>query len=101
MTVYTHRATVTVASGAGATSTLYVPGGLGNQLLIRANTSSTLFRADLKDDNGVIRVNYGFVRGELNDQDLRLAMAGSYAVEITNADVDDTFTVVLSVEERR
>ncbi len=99
MTVYTHRDTVTAASGTIASSTLYIPGGIGNQLIIRANTSTTMFRADLKDDNGLVRVNYGFVQGELNDQDLRLAMAGSYAIEITNADANDTFTVVLAVEE--
>ena len=101
MTVYEHRTTLTAASGAATGSTLFIPGGIGNQLLVRANTTSTLFRVDLKDENGIIRCHYGFVRGELNDQELRLAMTGSYAIEITNADADDTFTVILSVEERR
>ena len=101
MTVYEHKATVTVASGAGATSTLFMPGGLGRQLLIRANTATTLFRADLKDEDGVIRRHWGFHRGELNDStdNIRLALVGSYAVEITNASPDDTFTIRLAVQE--
>ena len=101
MTVYEHRATVTTASGASASSTLYVPGGLGRQLLIRANTATTLFRADLKDGDGVVRRHYDFHRGEINDTTdaIRLAFVGSYAVEITNASPDDTFSVVLALQE--
>src|SRR3990167_3766629 len=101
MTAYEHKTTVTAASGSATTSTLYIPAGRGSQLLIRANTATTLFRVDLKDEDGVIRRHWGFHRGELNDttDNVRFALVGSYAIEITNASPDDTFTVRLSIEE--
>ena len=100
MTVYEHRTSLTTVSGTVGTSTLYVPGGLLRQVLLRANTTSTLFRADLTDENGTIRRHYGFHRGELNDMEIQLAVAGSFRLNITNAGpADDTFTVVLSVQE--
>ena len=101
MTVYEHKVTITAASGAATSSTLFIPGGMGSQLLVRANTATTLFRVDLKDEDGLIRRHWGFHRGELNDtsDNIRFAFVGSYAVEITNASPDDTFTVRLSIEE--
>ena len=99
MTIYEHRATVVVASGSGTTHTLFIPGGLLNQVLIRMNTSDTLFAANLLDENGTTRLNFSFNRGELNEHALSFAVAGSYALRITNASPDDTATVVLSVEE--
>ena len=101
MTIYEHKATMTAASGAAASSTLFIPGGVGSQLLVRANTATTLFRVDLKDEDGLIRRHWGFHRGELNDtsDNIHFAFVGSYAVEITNASPDDTFPVRLSIEE--
>ena len=100
MTIYEHRASMVCSGGSSSSTTLYCPGGIANQFLVRANTSSALFRANLTDENGVVRVNYGFTRGEINDQDIRLAIVGSYGVNITNATADDTFTVILAIEER-
>ena len=99
MTIYEHKALLPTAAGSVASSTLYIPGGLARQLLIRANTATTVFRADLKDEDGIIRRHYDFHHGEINDMEIRVALVGSYAVEITNATPDDTFRIVLSVEE--
>ncbi len=101
MTIYEHRATVTAASGAVTTSTLFVPGGEGRQLLVRANTATTYFRVALTDGNNVTRRHWGFHRGELNDttDNIRMAFAGSYAIQITNASPDDTFLVLLAIKE--
>ena len=101
MTVYDHRATVTAASGTVSSSTLHIPGGIGHQLLVRANTATTLFRVNLVDENSTTRRHWGFHRGELNDtsDNIRLALAGSWAIQIVNASPDDTFLVLLSVEE--
>lgn len=99
MTVYEHRATKTTASGTTTTSTLFIPGGILNQVLIRANTATTLFQSALIDENGVTRRNFGFTRGEMNETPMGFAVAGSYALSITNVSPDDTFTIILSVEE--
>lgn len=103
MTIYEHKTTVPVASGTIASSTLFIPGARGSQLLVRANTSSTMFRVELVDEDGTTRRNWGFHTGELNDtsDNIRFAFAGSWAVRITNASVDDTFRIVLAVEEGR
>lgn len=101
MTVYEHTTSVTTASGTISTSTLYIPGGLGRQLLIRANTATTLFRAALIDENSVTRRHWGFHRGEINDttDNIRLAFTGSYSIQITNASPDDTFRILLAIQE--
>ena len=100
MTIYEANTTVVAVAGAAVTSTLYIPGGVATQLLIRANTATTLFRADLKDEGGIIRRHYDFHTGELNDMALNFAVVGSYAVEITNASLNDTFRVILAVREQ-
>ena len=101
MTGYEHRATSTTASGAVSTSTLYISGGRGSQLLVRANTATTLFRVSLLDENNVTRRHWGFHRGELNDtsDNIRFILVGSYGIQITNASPDDTFTIILAVDE--
>lgn len=100
MTVYEHRTSLTAVSGVATTTTLRVPGGLCRQVLIRANTATTLFSANLTDENGTVRRHYGFHRGEVNDMDIQFAMAGEYDINITNASPNDTFTLVVSVQEQ-
>lgn len=103
--IYQHRASVTAASGTVASATLKVSGGLCRQVLIRANTGSTVFRANVVDENSVTVANYDYHEGEINDVGQRpvsavpLPMAGTYTVNITNASVNDTFTLLLAVEE--
>ena len=101
MTVYEMRASLTTASGTVSSASLYIPGGLGRQLLVRANTATTLFRVQLLDESSVVRRNWGFHRGELNDttDNIRMAFVGSYSLQITNASPNDTFTVVLAIQE--
>lgn len=101
MTVYEATTSVTTASGTVSVATLFIPGGIGRQLLVRANTATTLFRVALVDQDNITRRNWGFHRGELNDttDNIRLAFTGSYSVQVTNASPDDTFRVILSVQE--
>lgn len=99
--IYEHRASLTTASGVASTATLRIAHGYGNQLLVRANTADTVFRVVLTDESGTTRRHYGFHKGELNDTSdaIRFAMAGSYGIQITGAAPDDTFLVVLAVDE--
>ena len=101
MTVYEHTTSMPTASGTVSTASLFIPGGIGRQLLVRANTATTLFRVAIIDGASITRRNWGFHRGELNDtsDNIRLAFAGSYTVQVTNASPDDTFRIILSVEE--
>ena len=99
MTVYEHRQTITAAAGAASAIGLNIPGGLIRQVLIRANTDSTVFRVNLTDASGLRRRDYGFHTGEINDTGIALAIAGSLAINITNASPNDTFQVMVSVQE--
>ena len=101
MTVYEAKTSLPTASGTFSTSTLYIPGAEGRQLLVRANTATTIFRVQLVDEDGLVRRNWGFHQGELNDttDNIRMAFTGSYAIQITNASPDDTFRVVLALAE--
>lgn len=99
MTVYEHRQTVTAAAGAASAIGLNIPGGLIRHLLVRANTDTTVFRVNLTDASALRIVDYGYRTGELNDTTIALAIAGSLAVNITNASPNDTFVVKLAIEE--
>ena len=101
MTIYEHRDVITVSGGSANTLSLRMPGGLCRQVLIRALTdSTTVFRADLTDENSVIRRNYGYHTGEINDTDIRFPVTGRYTINITNASLTDTFRVILAVQEK-
>jgi len=99
MTIYQHRASVITSAGSRASTTLNVAGGICRQVIVRANTSTTAFRVDLVDANSVTVMNYAFHTGELVDHEVKLPMAGAYTLNVTNASPDDTFTVLLGVEE--
>ena len=43
--------------------------------------------------------DYGYHTGEINEKHMALAVAGSLAVNITNASPNDTFSIKLSVQE--
>jgi len=99
MTIYEHRTSLTAASGAVASTTLNIPGGILQNVLVRANTATTTFKANLVDGNSITRLNWGLTACEINDVVTHFPVAGRYTLNITNASPDDTFTVVLSVRE--
>ena len=99
MTVYQHRATVTAASGATSTATLRVRGGILRQMFIVANTDTTVFRSNLVDEASLTVQNWGFHTGMLNDNAISMPAQGTYTLNITNASPDDTFKILIGVEE--
>lgn len=99
MTIYEHTTSLTTAAGSTSTITLPVIGGLCQQILVRANTSTTTFRVSLLDERSISRLDYGFHTGELNDIGLRFPMRGKYTVNITNASPNDTFRIMVAVQE--
>ena len=98
MTIYQHRATVTAASGSTSSATLKILGGICRQVLIIANTSSTTFLTTITDESSMEVARYGSQQGELDDI-TSIPMSGRYTINITNASADDTFRVLLGVEE--
>lgn len=99
MTVYEFRATSVAAAGAASAIGLNIPGGLIRQVLVRANTDTTVFRVNLTDASGLRRRDYGYHTGEINDMGITMAIAGSLAVNITNASPNDTFQILVAVQE--
>ena len=99
MTIYEHKTSLTASAGSTSTTTLRVRGGLLRQVLITANTSSTVFRANIQDEDGINRLDWGFSTGQLNEVGLAFPIVNSYRLNITNASPNDTFTVRMSVQE--
>lgn len=79
--------------------TLRVFGGLLRNVYVKANTSTTVFRVNLTDEDGDNRLDYGFSKGMLNDNSLAFPMVNTYRVNITNASPNDTFKIKLGVQE--
>lgn len=68
-------------------------------LITSLTSAATTFRADITDKQGVIRGRWGYHTGEINDTSIKLAMAGSYRISITNASATDTFRITMSIQE--
>lgn len=101
MSIYEFRTSLTVAGGSASTVSLPVNGGMMQQLLILANTSTTVFRASIVDSRSITRRRYGFSTGELNDVGSFFPMVNRYTLNITNASANDTFQVVMAVQDGR
>lgn len=103
MHIYRHETSQTTAAGSISSTTLNIRGGLLRQVLIRAATDTTVFRANLAEQGGITVLNYGYHTGEINDAGgtgaLPLPVLGNYTVNITNASPNDTFDIRLLVEE--
>lgn len=97
--VYQHRAVVSTSAGSTSTTSLNVLGGLCRQVYIAANTSSTVFLANLQDESNLKVMDWGTHTGVLNDIRIALPMAGKYTLNITNASPNDIFNVLMAVEE--
>ena len=98
MTIYQYRATVATAGGSTSSTSLNIPGGICRQVIVQANTSTTVFRANLTDASSLNIMDYGLNTGEFNDV-TAIPMSGRYIFNITNASPDDTFKVYFAVEE--
>lgn len=98
MTIYQFRATVTTASGTTSSTSLKIPGGICRQVIIVANTATTVFQPYITDESGLEVSRYGLQTGEMSDI-TSIPMSGRYIVNITNASPDDTFQIMLGVEE--
>jgi hypothetical protein len=99
MTIYQHRASITASSGETSSTSLNIRGGLLRQVYIISNTNTTVFMANLIDDNYLDVLTWGSHTGNINDTGLALPVQGKYTLEITNASPDDTFTILIGVEE--
>jgi hypothetical protein len=99
MTIYEYRTSMTVAAASFSSVTHNVRGGILNQVYIVASTATTVFKANLQDKNGFTRKNWDFVEGELNDDKLYVPITGEWTVNITNVSPNDTFNLVLAVQE--
>lgn len=97
--IYEFKTSLTVSGGSASTVTLSVIHGLLRNVYVKANTSTTVFRANLQDEDGLNRVDYGFSTGMLNDMTISYPIVNKYTFSITNASPNDTFAVRLGVEE--
>lgn len=98
--IYEFKTSLTVSGGSASTVTLRVIHGLLRNVYVKANTSTTVFRANLKDEDGLNRIDYGFSTGMINDMSIAYPIVNQYTFSITNANpTNDTFAIRLGVEE--
>lgn len=100
MTNYVFITSANTTAGSTSKTTLRCPGGLLKHVIIRANTSTTVFRASILNDNSMNIVSYGFATGEVNDQIIEIPVDGVYIFQITNASPDDTFSIYGAIREK-
>ena len=98
MTIYPYRTTLTSLAGATSSTTLDIIGGLLRQVLIVANTASTVFQPFITDEAGLEVSRYGLQTGEMSDL-TAIPVRGRYTISITNASPNDTFRIFLGVQE--
>lgn len=100
MSVYEHKTSFQVSGGSNNTVSLNVIGGMWGYFMVRPNTSSTLFRANVQNKNGDVIRSYAFTRTEIVDDDVKIPISGRVTINVTNASVlDETFRVLFSVAE--
>ena len=99
MKIYEFKTSLTVSGGSASTVTLNIIGGLLRNVYVKANTSTTVFRCSLLDEDSLNRIDYGFNTGMLNDCNIFYPIVNKYTFQITNASQVDTFAVRLGVQE--
>lgn len=99
MTIYEHKTSMTTAAGTVSTVTLNILGGLCRFVYIKAGTASTVFRANLQDEDGDNILDWGFCTGMLNETGIAVPLSGKNKLSITNASPDDTFKIKIKVQE--
>ena len=98
--IYEHKTSMVLSGGSANTFTLKVIHGLLRNVYVRANSSTTVFRFNLQDEDGEQRIDYGFSTGIINDNSIAFPIVGRYKGSITNANpTQDTFKIILGVEE--
>ena len=99
--IYEFTTSMTITAGSISQAILKCRGGLARQFVVRANTSTTVFRASLSDSNGDVRRSYDFHQGELVDDTIQLPVQGAWTISITNVSPNDTLKIILGIEEGR
>lgn len=99
MSVYRHTTTVVIAAGSAASLTLNIFGGTLGHILLRSTGNTTLFRAQLDDEDGLTILNWGYHEKEINDTGMDVPIVGPHTIRITNASAEDLFRVYLAVKE--
>lgn len=98
MTIYEHKTTLLISAGSISTVTLKVRGGLMRQLWIKSNTATTVFRAQILDEDSDNIMDYGFSTGMLNDI-TAVPVVNTHTISITNVSPNDTLKLKFKVQE--
>lgn len=98
MSVYQFRTSVTAVAGSATSVSLKVTGGMLGHVIARANTDTTVFRANLVDESDLLIQSWGFHTGEINDP-VKIPVSGDYTFNIISASPNDTFNLYFAVDE--
>lgn len=97
--IYKFITTANTVALSGSVNTHRVAHGLMRQMLIQAETSGVIFRANITDSDGDIVRTYDYARDQINDTGRPIPMTGVYTVNILNASQDGRFRIKMMVHE--
>jgi hypothetical protein len=98
MSQYKYKPTVVTATGTWTGDTMSVLGGVCTQIYAKSATSTTTFDLKIQDVENIELRKFTAVVGEVNDL-MKWSAQGVLTVTIENASADETFDVIVVVEE--
>ena len=99
MDIHVEKHTISTTGGTGSSNTNRILGGLCRQIYVLAGTSTTTFRFDLSDEDTLYTRSYDFHKGEINDDERRFPVRGTYTLRVTDASADGDFTVRMMIQQ--
>lgn len=103
MNVYRLETGFLVVGGTATVITHKIRGGLLHQLVLRTESTGTMFKANLLDTASNSVLNYGYHQGEINDSGrygaLPIPVLGTYILQIVTATLATICSLNLLVEE--
>lgn len=94
MLVHRFSPSATTASGSWSGNTLRFSGAVCSQVLIKSDTSTTTFDVSIIDNGSRTIRRWKNIKDILNDL-TQFPVVGVCTVNITNADADEPFTILL------
>lgn len=89
---------VTVSAGIWSGNTQNIIGGVLLHVVVQATTATTTFDFSITDDHSIVIKEWIGNTDELNEE-VSTPVAGKYTLSISNASVDEDFTVYLGIDE--
>ena len=97
MVIHPEYMSGTASSGAISKNTVAALQGIAREIIISPATSTTTYNLDITNDNSLTVFKSSSITGDFIEE-VALPFRGVYTVAITNATVDELFTMAIVLE---